>query len=634
MARGVSGAVAREIRSLFTIGAAGALTDAQLLERFLARPREEAEAAFAALVARHGPMVLATCRRILRDRHDAEDAFQATFLVLVRRAASVARREQLAGWLYGVATRTARAARARAGRRRAGERRAMDAARCGSQQGEGRGELDGLLDEELGRLPEKYRMPVILCELEGLSRREAAHRLGVPEGTVASRLARGRGLLRDRLERRGLGATTIGTLSAASRIAMTAEVPPMLFEKTVRIAVSLRFGEVTAGVFSASVSSIVEEEMKEMLLAKLKAVSLALLAAGGVAVTVAQEASRPAGTDHRPGDSSSQPHRHVTTIDALPRISDSAPDPVMGVKKVLESAREKTDWHQRFSMTVEGEHRGPRQVDTAVIIRKDGPKVDYHSKSVLLGQPENYPGNVTTRTIDDGTSHLARTTTIGRRNLSGAVTVANRESYSARAFYGSGLGFTLDGYLPGNRRKRLVEILAATPQLAAEEEVVDGVRCLHVSARTEYGDLSVWLDPASDYRLRKATMYKERGNIYEGSRFGEHIDTTQLESIRMTVSDLKYEKFGNYLIPLRGTVTTTYAPNGRAPERWVSTYTRSEVELNPAFKGTDAFKSDLEDGARVTDWDASGTDSFYIWRDGKLIPQIERQRRAAPAGSH
>src|SRR4051794_3705530 len=105
MANGVPGAVARGIRSLFTIRAGGALTDAQLLERFLARPREEAEAAFAALVSRHGPMVLATCRRILRDRHDAEDAFQATFLVLVRRAASVARREQLAGWLYGVATR-------------------------------------------------------------------------------------------------------------------------------------------------------------------------------------------------------------------------------------------------------------------------------------------------------------------------------------------------------------------------------------------------------------------------------------------------------------------------------------------------------------------------------------------------
>jgi RNA polymerase sigma factor (sigma-70 family) len=632
MARGVSGAVGREIRTLFTIGAAGALTDPELLERFLSRHREEAEVAFAELVARHGPMVLGTCRRILRDAHDAEDAFQATFLVLVRRAASVARREQLAGWLYGVAVRTAQSARARAERRRAGEKRAMRAARGESYQEEGRGQFDGLLDEELGRLPEKYRMPVILCELEGISRREAAHQLGVPEGTVASRLARGRGLLRDRLQRRGLGAITIATLSAGSRIATAAEVPPMLIENTVRIAVSLRFGEATAGVFSASVSSIVEGEMKQMLLAKLKTVSLALLAAGAVSAAVAQVASEPAGTDPRPGDSPSQPGRQATTIDALPPISDSPPDPVMGVKEVLESATKNSNWHQRhqrFSMKVKSKDRGPREVDTEVVIRKDGPKLDYHSKTVLLGQPENYPGNVTTRMIDDGTFHLVRTTTIGRRNLSGGVTVANRESYSARAFYGSGLGFALDGYLAGNQRKRLVEILAATPQLAAKEEFVNGVRCLHVSARTEYGDLAVWLDPASHYCLRKAAMYKERGNIYEGSRFGEHIDTTQSESFRETVSDLEYEKFGDSLIPTRGTVTSTYTPNGRAPERWVSTITRSEVELNPAFKGTDAFKIDLEDGARVTNWDAYSTDSFYIWRDGKLIPQIESRRPVA-----
>jgi DNA-directed RNA polymerase specialized sigma24 family protein len=103
MARGVSGAVGREIRTLFTIGAAGALTDPQLLERFLSRHREEAEVAFAELVARHGPMVLGTCRRILRDAHDAEDAFQATFLVFVRKAASLRSPGTIGNWLYGVA---------------------------------------------------------------------------------------------------------------------------------------------------------------------------------------------------------------------------------------------------------------------------------------------------------------------------------------------------------------------------------------------------------------------------------------------------------------------------------------------------------------------------------------------------
>jgi polysaccharide export outer membrane protein len=270
MASGVSRAVAREIRTLFDVGVTGALTDAQMLERFLSGPREEAEAAFAALIARHGPLVLGTCRRVLRDEHDAEDAFQATFLVLVRRASSIGRREQLAGWLYRVPLRTAGSARSRADRRRAGERRAMDVARREYLPQEGRGGLDGVLDQELGRLPQKYRLPVILCELESLSRRQAAHRLGVPEGTVASRLARGRGLLRDRIARRGLVPADVWTVAVALRGASALGVPPMLVEATARIAASLRFGKVMSGIVPASVSSIVEGGMKPMLLAKLR----------------------------------------------------------------------------------------------------------------------------------------------------------------------------------------------------------------------------------------------------------------------------------------------------------------------------------------------------------------------------
>ena len=126
MDRGAARGILREIRTLYTLGTMGGLTDAELLERFLARGGGDAEDAFATLVARHGPMVLGVCRRMLPASHDAEDAFQATFLVLARRAASIGRRERLASWLYGVAVRTAKEARRRAARQRAAERRLMD----------------------------------------------------------------------------------------------------------------------------------------------------------------------------------------------------------------------------------------------------------------------------------------------------------------------------------------------------------------------------------------------------------------------------------------------------------------------------------------------------------------------------
>ena len=135
-------------------------------------------------------MVLGVCRRILDDPQEAEDAFQATFLVLARKAATIARRETLASWLYGVALRTARDARGRAARRRANEQKLTPAASSDPARDELLAELRSILDEELARLPDRFRTPLLLCELEGLSRRDASTRLGIAEGTLSSRLAR------------------------------------------------------------------------------------------------------------------------------------------------------------------------------------------------------------------------------------------------------------------------------------------------------------------------------------------------------------------------------------------------------------------------------------------------------------
>jgi RNA polymerase sigma factor (sigma-70 family) len=275
MAAKVGNTALREIETLFAVGAIGGLSDGQLIERFLSGTRDETETAFAALVDRHGAMVMGVCRRLLSDSNDADDAFQATFLVLVRRAHSIARRDQLVNWLYRVAYQTARVARTRAAKRRAKERQVIDGLRARSTRDEaGCGDLLVHLDEELSRLPEKIRVPVVLCELEGQSRKEVALRLGIAEGTLSSRLARARKLLRDRLAKRGL-ALGAGALAAGLRHDVSAAaVRPALAKATVQAA--LRYA--TGGVVPRSVTSLTEGVLKTMFLTKLKAGAVVLLA--------------------------------------------------------------------------------------------------------------------------------------------------------------------------------------------------------------------------------------------------------------------------------------------------------------------------------------------------------------------
>jgi len=170
--------VVRQLRRALLRREVESLNDGQLLDCFLA---EREEAAFEALVRRHGPMVLGVCRRVLRHEQDAEDAFQATFLVLARKAASVSPRDLVGHWLYGVACRTALKAKAVAAQRRLREKPMGEPLLPISRPDEAPSELEALLDDAIQRLPEKYRVPLVLCELQGASRREAARRLRVPE---------------------------------------------------------------------------------------------------------------------------------------------------------------------------------------------------------------------------------------------------------------------------------------------------------------------------------------------------------------------------------------------------------------------------------------------------------------------
>jgi RNA polymerase sigma factor (sigma-70 family) len=230
-------------------------------------------------------MVLGVCRRVLRQEQDAEDAFQATFLVLARKAGSVRRREAVGSWLYAVAYRTARQVRDARARRRAWERQvaAIPHPEVGPPEAQ---DWRPLLDAELARLPEKYRAAVVLCDLEGLSRREAGRQLGLADGTLARRLAAGRRLLAGRLSRRGVALSGGALAVLLSQGGASAQVPAPLVVATAKAAVLVAAGHL-AGV-PIPVALVTKGVLRAMFLTKLKVAAgvvllAAALGAGGLA---------------------------------------------------------------------------------------------------------------------------------------------------------------------------------------------------------------------------------------------------------------------------------------------------------------------------------------------------------------
>lgn len=245
------------------------LTDRNLLQAFAERADQDA---FAELVRRHGPLVFGVCRRVLNDSAEAEDAFQAVFLVLAKKARSVRRPDLLGNWLYGVALRCARRVRTRTAQRLAREQPVTDMpARNPIPDAAEWRDLRPILDEEISRLPEKLRAPLLLCELEGVPRPEAAHRLGVPEGTLSSRLARGKDALRRRLLKRGIALTAIGLGLMLSQAAPAA-VPSVLVQATTTAAIGFAAGTKATTV----AATIATREVQAMFWAK--AIKVGLIA--------------------------------------------------------------------------------------------------------------------------------------------------------------------------------------------------------------------------------------------------------------------------------------------------------------------------------------------------------------------
>jgi RNA polymerase sigma factor (sigma-70 family) len=283
-------------------------TDGELLEAYALR---RDDAAFEALLRRHGAMVLGVCRRVLGNEADAEDAFQATFLVLVKKAARIRSGGLVGNWLYGVARNTALKARAMNRKRGVREREAGAVPRAQAAEEVWR-QVQALLDEEVSRLPQKYRAAVVLCELQGKTIQEAARELGCPQGTLATRLARGRALLGKRLDGHGL-ALSAGVISAGLTAgSASAGVPPGLLAATADAARLLGAGQAAKGMVPAGVAALTEGVLKAMFLTRVKVWAAALVAAAGLLAAGAWVCTRlaapPAGErrdeEKRPGESS------------------------------------------------------------------------------------------------------------------------------------------------------------------------------------------------------------------------------------------------------------------------------------------------------------------------------------------
>jgi RNA polymerase sigma factor (sigma-70 family) len=285
MATNSKSAIVQHLRRTALLPDGAGMTDGELLECFLSRRDGDA---FAALVRRHGPMVWGVCRRILSSHQDAEDAFQATFLVLVRKAASVVPREMVANWLYGVAHQTALNARASVARRRTRERQVTPMPEPGTDKQDLWRDLQPVLDQELSRLPNKYRAAIVLCDLEGKTRKDSAQQLGIPEGTLSGWLTRGRALLAKRLARHGVAVSSVTLAGLMSQSAASAAVPALALSSTIRAARLLAAGHAAAtGAISAKVVSLTEGVIRTMLLTKLKipTVLVLIISAVGMGAT-------------------------------------------------------------------------------------------------------------------------------------------------------------------------------------------------------------------------------------------------------------------------------------------------------------------------------------------------------------
>jgi RNA polymerase sigma factor (sigma-70 family) len=303
------GSMLHSWRALFGAGPVGGLEDGSLLERFAHLQGDDAETAFAALVTRHGPMVRRVCQRVLDDPHDADDAFQATFLVLARKARGIQRPERLANWLYGTALRASRRLRADLARRKRHEAARQTPT---SEADPDRSEEAEIVLEEVARLPQAYRVAVVLCDLEGLTQEEAARRLGCSDRTLRRRLTHAHDLLRGRLARRGL-APPLAVLAPQS-----GPVPQFLIDATARLAGPFASGPTAAGVVPAPALILAEGVIAAMTWTRWMGIAVVATTLLALGVGISAASGFRARSADEPAKSSPKPKPDAQAVAAKP----------------------------------------------------------------------------------------------------------------------------------------------------------------------------------------------------------------------------------------------------------------------------------------------------------------------------
>ena len=371
----------RQLDRLFRLGTVGTMTDAQLLEQFVTADDEAAALAFEAIVERYGAMVLRVCRTLLRDEHAAEDAFQATFLVLARKAWTIGARELLSNWLYGVASRTARKAKAIATRRRILDQQAacnrslavVEPPRDASQY-----DLDQALHEEIDRLPRPYRAAVVVCYLEGKTQAQAAQQLRLAESTIRGRLARARKLLGQRLTRRGMALSTGLVVLATSADAAARPLSGPTAQTTAHAALLfVKRGKAMKSAVSVTAQFIANGVLSTMQFSSLKTVAAIVMAAGILAAGVGL-LIQPAAEAQLQADSSRAKQAPEVVVASLEPARIATSEPSRETRKtVQEQAKSFEVDADLMKRILHDQHGAPGSIIQAIPVSQDCMTLSY-----------------------------------------------------------------------------------------------------------------------------------------------------------------------------------------------------------------------------------------------------------------
>jgi RNA polymerase sigma factor (sigma-70 family) len=382
------------------------MTDEELLTRFL---DGRDDAALAALIRRHGPMVWGVCCRLLRSHHDAEDAFQATFLVLVQKAATLPNREKIGNWLYGVAHQTAVRMRAVAAKRGGRERQVTVMPDPTTAEPYAWNDLWPVLDEELSRLPDKYRVLIVLCDLEGVTRKEVARQLNLPEGTAASRLAAARAMLAKRLARRGIVVSSVLLGAVLCQKSAWASGSTTVITSTIKAATLVAAGQAAAGVISPTVVALKTGVTMAMFMTKIKtgmAVALVVgLTLAGIGAGVGLS-TNPVAVAQQPGAKPDEAKK-----------SDAKEPPRQGDKAREERKKDKVSNLLTPAQIYRDKVEGPVRIEFVVGAVSIGLPTEMEAKDRPREQPEGGKATLTRLSVTVGEKLEAQLNAIGIKDV-------------------------------------------------------------------------------------------------------------------------------------------------------------------------------------------------------------------------